>query len=75
MSTCYNPSLSQEPRNQPMKVVPQIARESFLGWLERVGRLKPHELDESHDQKFSEDLDEFLDSEIQVLDEDDDEED
>ena len=43
MITCHNPSLSEEPRNQPMKIAPRIAQETLLGWLESSGRLKPYE--------------------------------
>lgn len=65
MTICHNPSLSEEPRNQPIKVVPQIAQESFLSWLENAGRLKPYVVDEVHDH-LSEDLADFLEPEIQI---------
>lgn len=71
--TTYNPGLSEEPRNQPLKVVASIAQESLLGWLERTGRLKPHESDDLQDYKMSEDLDDFLEPEMQILDDDEEE--
>jgi hypothetical protein len=74
MTTCYNPSLSEEAWNQPIRVIPPLSQETILGWLESIGRLKPHEADEFQDHKVPEDLDDFLDSEIQILDDDDDEE-
>ncbi|MBW4520100.1 MAG: DUF3134 domain-containing protein [Scytolyngbya sp. HA4215-MV1] len=66
-SVCYNPALTEEPRNQPIKVVPLSPRESLLGWLERTGRLHSGETDELLDQKVSEDLDEFLEPDIAIL--------
>jgi hypothetical protein len=74
MATHYNPALSQEPRNQAIKVAPQVARQTLLGWLESAGRLKPYEVDEFHSHKTSEDLDEFLEPDTHTLDDDDDDE-
>jgi Protein of unknown function (DUF3134) len=73
MPTCYNPSLSEEPRNQPIKVNPPLSRESLLSWLESIGRLKAREIDESQDQKIPEDLDEFLELDIPIDEEEEDE--
>lgn len=67
MITCNNPSLSEEPRNQPIKVAPKIAQETLLGWLETAGRLKPYEIDEFQEQRSSGDLDDFLEPEIPSL--------
>lgn len=68
MITCHNPSLSEEPRNQAMKIAPKVAQETLLGWLESSGRLKPYEAGEFQDSKSSEDLDDFLEPEIHSLD-------
>jgi hypothetical protein len=35
----YNPSLREEPRNQPAEVIPLKQESSFLDWLENTGRL------------------------------------
>jgi Protein of unknown function (DUF3134) len=61
---CYNPSLSEEPRNQPIKVIPLISRESLLGWLERTGRLKTREMDDFQEYKTTDELDDFLEPEV-----------
>lgn len=74
MITCYNPSLSEEPRNHPMKIAPKIAQETLLGWLENVGRLKPYEIGEFQERKNSEDLDDFLEPEIHDLEDEEDRE-
>ncbi len=75
MPPCYNPSLSEEPRSHAMKVVPPIARETLLNWLESSGRLRSQELDEFQDHKVPEDLDDFLDVENQIPDDEEDSED
>jgi Protein of unknown function (DUF3134) len=67
MTTIYNPALSEEPRNQPMKVVPLLPRESILSWLERTGRFKSSEIDGFPDCKTTEDLDDLLEPEVYVL--------
>lgn len=67
MMTIYNPALSEEPRNQPMTVIPSLPKESILAWLERTGRFKSSEIDEFHDHKITEDLDDILDPEVYVL--------
>ncbi|MBM0743441.1 DUF3134 family protein [Phormidium sp. CLA17] len=64
MITFNNPSLSEEPRNQAMRVAPKIAQETLLGWLESSGRLKPSEIGDFQEHKISGDLDEFLEPEI-----------
>lgn len=73
MSTLYNPALSEEPRNKPMKIVPPVLRETLLGWLESTGRLRNNETDEFQDHKLAEDLDDFLEPEIYALEEDEEE--
>lgn len=75
MVICNNPSLSEEPRNQSMKIAPKIAQETLLGWLESSGRLKPYETGEYQEHKTSEDLDDFLEPEIPSLEEEEEEED
>ncbi|MCU0517997.1 MAG: DUF3134 domain-containing protein [Oscillatoria sp. Prado101] len=35
----YNPSLREEPRNQPAEVIPLKQETSFLDWLDSTGRL------------------------------------
>lgn len=70
MTICYSPSLSEEPRNKPIKVFPLIQRESLLSWLERTGRFHTSEIDELQDHKISEDLDDILEPENYVLEDD-----
>jgi len=67
MTVRHNPALSEEPRNQPMKNVPLIARESLFSWLESTGRFKVVESDKLQDEKVGEDLDDILDPEIYAL--------
>ncbi|WP_458647457.1 DUF3134 family protein [Sivoneniella epilithica] len=74
MIICHNPSLSEEPRNQPMKVAPKIAQETLLGWLESTNRLKPYEIGEFQEYKTSEELDDFLEPEIPSLEDEEDNE-
>ena len=74
MPTCHNPSLSEEPRNQAMKIAPKVAQETLLGWLESAGRLKPYEIGEFQERKNSEELDDFLEPEISSLEDEEDEE-
>ncbi|OLP15520.1 hypothetical protein BST81_25800 [Leptolyngbya sp. 'hensonii'] len=76
MTTCHNPALSEEPRNKPIRIVPPIARESLLNWLESTGRFKASENDEFlQNHKIPEELDDILDSEIYVLDSEEEESD
>jgi hypothetical protein len=67
MTVRHNPALSEEPRNQPMKNVPLIARESLFSWLESTGRFQAVESDELQDQKMVEDIDDILDPEIYTV--------
>ena len=62
MATRYNPSLSQEPRNYSIPAIARKTEESILSWLERTGRLLPHEIDQSQDQKISEDWGDITDT-------------
>lgn len=71
MSTLYNPALSEEPRNQPMKILPPALRETLLGWLESTGRLQSSESDEIQDHEITEDLSDFLEPEIYLLEDED----
>lgn len=71
---CYNPSLSEEPRNQRIKVAPPAIRESLLSWLETSGRLhSSEEIDELKDYRMAEDINDFLDPEVYPLDDDEEE--
>ncbi|UBF29783.1 DUF3134 domain-containing protein (plasmid) [Kovacikia minuta CCNUW1] len=62
MTTCHNPSLYEEPRNQPTRVIPPIPRETLLHWLESSGRFRSSEMDESQDYSIAEELDSFLEA-------------
>lgn len=74
MPTVYNPAFREEPRNQPIKVVPLVERETILSWLESTGRLQlGDEVDEFQDRKMSEDLDDFLDPESLILEDEEEE--
>lgn len=64
MTTYHNPALHEEPRNQSMKSVPPLPRESLLNWLENSGRFQATQVDESDAYKMAEDLDSFLEPEI-----------
>jgi len=64
MTKLHNPSLSEEPRNQPMKVIPVTRRESLLSWLESTGRFRPNEISEFQDHKIPEELDYILEPEV-----------
>ena len=66
----HNPALRQEPRDQPIPVVPLSTGESILGWLERTGRLKIETSGEYHDHKVTEDIDDILDPEVYPADHD-----
>ncbi len=73
MTPFHNPALTEESRNEPVKVVPIIPRETLLGWLERTGRFRSSELDEFQDGKIEEDLDDILEPDIDILDEEEEE--
>ena len=66
MSTLYNPALHEEPQNQSTKVIPPIARESLLNWLENVGRFKTYEADDLQIHHMTEELDDILEPEYFV---------
>jgi len=70
MTTFNNPSLRQESRDQPVQVIPPVAQESLLSWLESNGRFLSSEID-FHDHKMSLELDEILESDIDELQEED----
>lgn len=53
----YNPSLREEPRNQPAEVIPLKQEFSLLDWLENTGRLIAREAHEP---------DGFLDDEEEI---------
>jgi Protein of unknown function (DUF3134) len=72
MAKVYNPALSEEPRDQAMKVIPPNQRESLLTWLESAGRLKASEHDGYQDYRMPEELDDFLEPEVYPSDEDED---
>lgn len=75
MNTFHNPALFEESRNQPLKILPPVPRETLLHWLVRTGRLKSTELDNAQEQKTSEDLDDFLDPEVYALESEDEQQD
>jgi len=66
MTTRLNPALYQEPRNQPMKIIPPLPRESLMSWLESSGRFRSTEVDEfpNQIQIMSEDLDDILEPDL-----------
>lgn len=72
-----NPSLRQEPRYEPARVIPVNKDSSIIEWLERTGRLIPREKEER--ELILEDeleLSEFMDSDDTYdidIDDDDDE--
>lgn len=71
----YNPALSEETRNQSVKIIPPIPRESLLNWLERTGRFRSDEIPEFQDYKMPEELDDILETmETEVFDSEDEEE-
>ena len=55
----HNPALRQESQNKPPTVLAYISRETLLEWLERTGKLKPNEVDESPDRNLLEDLEDL----------------
>jgi hypothetical protein len=75
MNTFHNPALTEESRNQPLKIVPPIPRETLLHWLDRTGKLRASESDEFQEQKPSEDLDDFLDPAVYASESEDDQQD
>jgi len=66
MATQYNPSLREEPQNQPTQIVPLIPRESLLSWLESSGRFRSNEINEFPDYKILEEIDDILEAETYV---------
>jgi hypothetical protein len=74
MTTLYNPALFEEPRDQPMKVVPLALRESLFSWIENSGRFHTSEFNEFQEQKLSEGLDDILELENYTLVEEEEEE-
>lgn len=71
----YNPALTEEARNQSIKIIPPIPRESLLNWLERTGRLRSDESADFQDYKMPEELDDILETiETEVFDSEDEEE-
>jgi Protein of unknown function (DUF3134) len=65
MVTRSYPALYEEPRNQPVKIIPPIPRESLLSWLENTGRFLSSEVNDFQDQKISEDiLDDILEPDL-----------
>jgi hypothetical protein len=61
-----NPSLRQEPRYEPARVIPVNKDSSIIEWLERTGRLIPREKEERElvlpDELELSDLSEFMDT-------------
>lgn len=56
MTPFHNPALRQEPKSQPLTVLTYVSRETLLEWLERTGKLKSNEVDESPEHQLPEDL-------------------
>ncbi len=75
MTKYFNPALYEEPLNQPMQAVPPVLRESLFGWLERTGRFQSSEVDDFQDHAITEDLNDFLETEIYVLEDEADQQD
>jgi hypothetical protein len=55
MTPFYNPALRQEPKSQPLTGLTYVSRETLLEWLERTGKLKSDEVDESPKHQLPED--------------------
>jgi hypothetical protein len=73
MIKVYNPALSEEPRNNALKLVPPVPQESLMKWLESTGRFKASEQDDTqHHSISSEELDDFLEPDVYPDDDDDD---
>lgn len=53
----YNPSLQQEPRYEPAKVVPLGGEPSMLEWLSTQGRLVKRDPEERQASIVAEDID------------------
>jgi hypothetical protein len=68
-----NPALRQEPWDQDLTILPPIARESLFSWLENTGRFKPYETGEFDADKTSEDLDDILEPDIDLLEDEEEE--
>ncbi|PSF37148.1 hypothetical protein C7H19_11980 [Aphanothece hegewaldii CCALA 016] len=72
-----NPSLRQEPRYEPARVIPVNKDSSIIEWLERTGRLIPREKEEREVILEDElELSDFMDSDDTYdmdIDDDDDE--
>jgi hypothetical protein len=68
----YNPSLREEPRNQPAAIIPMQRNASILDWLETSGRLlarQPADFDYVDDE---EEINELMGSDDASFDDDDD---
>lgn len=60
-----HPSLSEELRNAPARIILLRESESLLNWLKRTDRLfKSNESDKSHDKNVPEELEDILDISI-----------
>jgi hypothetical protein len=54
MTPFHNPALRQEPKSKPLTVLTYVSRETLLEWLERTGKLKSDDVNESPEQKLTE---------------------
>lgn len=60
-----HPSLSEEFRNAPARIIPLNESESHFNWLKRTDRfLKSNESDKSHDKNVPDELEDILDLSI-----------
>lgn len=58
----YNPSLSEELRNEPARIIPLRESETLLNWLKRTDRLfKSNDSDELYDKNLPDELEDILD--------------
>ncbi|MGD1857411.1 MAG: DUF3134 domain-containing protein [Leptolyngbyaceae cyanobacterium] len=73
MTTEYNPSVRQIPRQQHAAVIPERGDSSILRWLENTGRLIPREPAEVvKDEADSEEISDLMGSEDASFDDSDD---
>lgn len=70
-----HPSLSEESRNAPARIVLPRESESLLNWLKRTDRFfKSNKSDRSHDKNVPEELEDILESSIFELETEEEEE-
>ncbi len=52
MTTHYNPSISESPRNQDTPIIRRATEETILAWLERTGRLIEFQTDSANNRVY-----------------------